>query len=147
MLFTTFLTLFTCATSLAQERKVTGTVKSTEDNSPMPGVNVLIKGKTTGTITDINGSFSIVAPGNNATLVFSFIGFNSQEVPVGDKSTFSIMMAPASQQLGEVVVTALGVERSTKSLQSAVTKVSGASLTQASEHNLGASIQGTCCRC
>jgi len=142
MFFITFLTLFTFATSLAQERNVSGTVKSTEDNSPMPGVNVLVKGKTTGTITDVNGSFSIVAPGNNATLVFSFIGFNSQEVPVGDKSTFTIMMAPASQQLGEVVVTALGVERNTKSLQSAVTKVPGASLTQARELNFGASIQG-----
>jgi TonB-dependent SusC/RagA subfamily outer membrane receptor len=142
MLFTTFLTLFTCATSLAQERKVTGTVKSTEDNSPMPGVNVLVKGKTTGTITDVNGSYSISVPGNNATLVFSFIGFNSQEVPVGDKSTISIMMVPASQQLGEVVVTALGVERNTKSLQSAVSKVSGSSLTQARELNFGASIQG-----
>ena len=142
MLFTTFLTLFTCATSLAQERKVTGTVKSTEDNSPMAGVNVLIKGATTGTITDINGSFSIVVPGNNTTLAFSFIGFNTQEVPVGEKSTFSVLMAPASQQLGEVVVTALGIERSQKSLQSSVTKVPGMSLTAARENNLGSSIQG-----
>jgi TonB-linked SusC/RagA family outer membrane protein len=142
MLFTTFLILFTCATSLAQERKVTGIVKSTEDNSPMPGVNVLVKGTPTGTITDINGSFSLVVPGNNAGLVFSFIGFNSQEVLVADKLTFSIMMAPASQQLAEVVVTALGVERNTKALQSAVSKVSGSSLTQARELNFGASIQG-----
>jgi TonB-linked SusC/RagA family outer membrane protein len=108
----------------------------------MPGVNVLIQGKTTGTITDVNGSFSLVVPGNSAVLVFSFIGFNSQDVPVGDKTTFNIMLASASQQLGEVVVTALGVERSTKSLQSAVSKVSGASLTQARELNFGASIQG-----
>ena len=72
--------------ALAQERKVTGTVTSADDNSPMPGVNVVVQGKTTGTITDVNGSFSITVPGNDAVLVFSFIGYNAQEVAVGGQS-------------------------------------------------------------
>ena len=80
-LFFAFLVVFTCAPSSAQERKVTCTVISAEDNSPMPGVNVIIQGQTTGTITDGNGKYSISVP-NGGVLVFSFIGFNSQNVTV-----------------------------------------------------------------
>ena len=100
LLFAAFLTLFTCAATWAQERKVTGTVKSAEDNSPMPGVNVVVKGKTAGTITDISGNYSISVTGSDATLVFSFIGFNSQEIAVGSQSSINVSMTTSATQLG-----------------------------------------------
>lgn len=141
ILLSAFLVVFTCAPSLAQERKVTGTVISAEDNAPMPGVNVVIQGQTAGTITDANGKYAITVPGG-ATLVFSFIGYNTQNVAVGAGNVVDVTLTSASQELGEVVVTALGIERNTKALQSSVTKVPGMSLTAARENNLGSSMQG-----
>jgi TonB-linked SusC/RagA family outer membrane protein len=142
LLSSTFLIFVFCATSLAQERTVTGTVTSATDNSALPGVYVLVKGTTTGTITDMSGGFSLVAPSSEAVLVISFVGYIKQEIPVGTQSVINVSLAEDVQQLGEVVVTALGVERNAKSLQSSVTKVSGGNFTQARENNFGASIQG-----
>ncbi len=142
LLYVTFLTLFTCAPSLAQERKVTGTVISAEDNSPMPGVNVIIKGKTTGTITDANGTFSINVTGNDQTLVFSFIGFNPQEVAVGSQSVLNVSMTTSATQLGEIVVTSLGIKRERKALTYSAQTVDVARLTESRELNAINSLQG-----
>ena len=125
---------------LAQERVVSGSVKDA-NGAGLAGVSVVVKNSTTGTNTNIDGKFSIsVSP--NAVLVFSFIGYTSQEVTVGNQSVLDVVMAEETTQLGEVVVTALGISRSEKSLQSAVTKVPGVSLAQARENNFGAAIQG-----
>ncbi|MFN7372767.1 MAG: carboxypeptidase-like regulatory domain-containing protein, partial [Cyclobacteriaceae bacterium] len=67
----------------AQGRTITGKVTASEDGSPLPGVNVLVKGTTGGTVTDANGSYTVSVPSEGATLVFSFIGYVSQEVEVG----------------------------------------------------------------
>ena len=123
-----------------RQRVVTGTVKDS-DGAALVGVTVLVKNTTTGAITNAEGKYSISA-GSNDVLVFSFIGYTSQEVTVGTRSTIDVTLATDVEQLGEVVVTALGVTRSTKALQSTVAKVDGASLTQAREINLGSSIQG-----
>jgi TonB-linked SusC/RagA family outer membrane protein len=141
ILLSAFLVVLTCAPASAQERKVTGTVISAEDNLPMPGVNVVIQGQTAGTITDVDGNYAITVP-QGASLVFSFIGYNTQTVAVGTSNVVDVTMTSAAQELGEVVVTALGIERNTKALQSSVTKVPGMSLTAARENNLGSSIQG-----
>jgi TonB-linked SusC/RagA family outer membrane protein len=125
---------------LAQERVVSGSVKD-QNGTGLAGVSVVVKNTTTGTNTGMDGKFSISAA-PNATLVFSFIGYTSKEVAVGNQSVVDVVLAEETQQLGEVVVTALGVERSQKALQSAVTKVPGVSLTQARENNFGAAIQG-----
>jgi TonB-linked SusC/RagA family outer membrane protein len=125
---------------LAQERVVSGSVKDA-NGAGLAGVSVILKGTTTGTNTNMDGKFSISAPAN-ATLVFSFIGYTTQEVAVGSQSVIDVVMAEDIQKLGEVVVTALGVERSQKALQSSVTKVPGVSLTSARENNFGAAIQG-----
>src|SRR5690606_4606521 len=90
---------------MAQERTVTGKVTSQEDGSPLPGVNVVVKGTTTGTATDANGNFSITVPSGEATLVFSFIGLESQEIAVGTRSTIDVALATDVRQLSEVVVT------------------------------------------
>lgn len=113
--------LFCCAFSFvlvawAQERTVTGTVTSTEDGSTLPGVNVLLKGTTTGGVTDADGHYSISVPQSGGTLVFSFIGLLTQEVDIGGRSVVDVAMASDVTQLGEVVVTALGVSRDVKTL-------------------------------
>jgi TonB-linked SusC/RagA family outer membrane protein len=140
MLLLLFLFLI-CSTSVfAQERTVTGSVKDSKGES-LAGVTVLVKGTTTGALSDMGGKYSIkVTPG--ATLVFSFIGYATQEIAAGNQSVIDVVLTESVQALAEVVVTALGIERSTKSMQSAITKVSGANLTQARENNFGAAIEG-----
>lgn len=98
----------------AQNRTVTGTVSSVEGGT-LPGVNVVVEGSTSGTVTDIDGNYSISVD-ENTTLNFSFIGFTSQSVPVGTRSVLDIVMELDAQELEEVVVTALGIEKEAKTL-------------------------------
>ena len=100
----------------AQDRTVSGKVSSADDGVPLPGVNILLKGSTNGTVTDAGGSYRIVIPASGGTLVFSFIGMVTQEVTVTSQQVVDISMASDSQQLGEVVITAMGVKRDVKSL-------------------------------
>ena len=130
-----------CSTAvLAQERQISGSIKDA-NGAGLPGVSIVVKGTTTGTTTNAEGRYSISA-GSNATLVFSFIGYVTQEAAVGNRASVDIVLEEDVLQLGEVVVTALGVERSQKALQSSITKVPGMSLTAARENNLGSSMQG-----
>ncbi|MEM7106867.1 MAG: SusC/RagA family TonB-linked outer membrane protein [Bacteroidota bacterium] len=92
----------------AQERTVTGKVTSVDDGQALPGVNVVLKGTSTGTVTDIDGNYTINVPGGTATLVFSFIGLTSEEVEIGSRSVIDIQMTSDVTQLSEVVVTAYG---------------------------------------
>jgi hypothetical protein len=89
---------------MAQNATVTGKVTSAEDGAALPGVTVLEKGTTNGTSTDAGGNYRI-SVGDNATLVFSFIGMSSQEVAVGSKSTLDVKMASDVSTLSEVIVT------------------------------------------
>src|SRR5688572_12632488 len=102
--------------AFAQERTVTGTVTASEDGLSLPGVSVQIKGTTTGTQTGTNGQYSINVPNANAVLVFSYIGFATQEMNVGSQSVINIALKTDATQLGEVVVTALGVTRQERTL-------------------------------
>ncbi|MBK9390681.1 MAG: SusC/RagA family TonB-linked outer membrane protein [Bacteroidetes bacterium] len=135
-----FLWLVCSVAVLAQDRQITGTVKDA-NGAGLPGVSVVVKGTTSGTTTNAEGKYSINAP-SNATLVLSFIGYVTQEAAVGNRGSVDITLAEDVMQLGEVVVTALGVERSQKALQSSITKVPGMSLTAARENNVGNSMQG-----
>ncbi|UXP32673.1 TonB-dependent receptor [Reichenbachiella agarivorans] len=112
--FILLLTLITCyGHVMAQERIISGTVTSEEDGSPLPGVSVLIKGTTKGTISDVNGLFKLSAQ-EGETLVFSFIGFSVLEKKVTDKSTHNVKMTPSSEQLNDVVVVGSRGEGRTK---------------------------------
>lgn len=104
------------AAAWAQERTVTGRVTSAEDGSALPGVNVVLKGTTTGTVTDTDGNYSLSVPSQGGVLVFSFIGLLSQEVEVGGRSTVDLQMAQDVQQLNEVVVTALGEAKNAREI-------------------------------
>ena len=133
--------LLTCSYAImAQGQVVSGSVKDS-NGAGLPGVTVLIKGTNTGALSNQDGKYSIPATGN-VSLVFSYIGYGSQEIAVGNRSVIDVVLVEEAKQLSEVVVTALGIERSQKSLQSSITKVPGMSLTSARENNLGSSIQG-----
>ncbi len=132
--------VLTSLTAFAQ-RNVTGTVTDPAGKG-MPGVNVIVKGTSTGTTSDANGQYTISMNEGATTLIYSFIGYASQEVEVGSRSSVDVSLAEDITQLGEVVVTALGVERSTKALQYSVTEVSGAKFTEARENNLGNALAG-----
>ncbi|MFA5818404.1 MAG: SusC/RagA family TonB-linked outer membrane protein, partial [Bacteroidales bacterium] len=93
-----------------QQRTITGTV-SDENGKPLPGVNVQVEGTTFGAITDINGKYSITKPNEDAILVFSFIGYNSQKVSASGKTTIDIQLVPALTGLEEVVVVGYGTQK------------------------------------
>ncbi|MEQ8576447.1 MAG: carboxypeptidase-like regulatory domain-containing protein, partial [Fulvivirga sp.] len=100
----------------------TGKVTSTEDGSPLPGVNVVLKGTTFGTVTDLDGNYSLYGP-QGATIVYSFIGLASEEVSTNGNNIIDVAMSADVQQLSEVVVTAYGIERTKKALGYSVSNV------------------------
>ena len=95
----------------SQTITIKGTVTGADDGQTLPGVSVVIKGTNQGTATDVSGNFSLSVPGKSSVLVFSFIGYSSREVPVGNQTTINIELTPEARRLDEVVVTALGVKR------------------------------------
>lgn len=109
ILLTCFMLVFTlCSTALlAQDRTVSGVVTGASDGLPLPGVNILIKGTTTGVSTDANGNYSISVPANT-TLVFRYLGFITREVAVGNQSVLNVSLQEDVQELGEVVVVGYG---------------------------------------
>ena len=110
--------------------------------SGLPGVTVVIKGTTTGTVTDINGNFSLTNVPQTARLIFSFIGMKSQEIPVDGRSAINITMEEAIFGVDEVVVTALGIRREEKALGYAVQQVSGEVLNTVKGVDVGTSLTG-----
>ncbi|MDZ7606663.1 MAG: SusC/RagA family TonB-linked outer membrane protein [Cyclobacteriaceae bacterium] len=99
-----------------QAMTVTGKVTSRDDSESLPGVNVIIGGTDKGTVTDINGSYSIEVPGGTAKLVFSSVGYVTQEVDVANRSIINVVLASDVKALSEIVVTALGIEKDSRTL-------------------------------
>jgi TonB-linked SusC/RagA family outer membrane protein len=127
-------------TAFAQ-RTVSGKVTDAGGNG-MPGVNVIVKGTSVGTTTDASGDYSINVAADATTLVFSFIGYASQEVEIGNRTSVDVTMAEDARELSEVVVTALGVERDVKSLQYSMTTVAGEQFQEARTNNLANQLAG-----
>lgn len=100
--------LWTSYDAISQDRTVSGKATSVEDGSVLPGVNVVVKGTTNGTVTDAEGNYSVTCTAN-ATLVFSFIGLRSEEVPIGERTVVDVQMSVDVTQLSEIVVTGTGV--------------------------------------
>ncbi|MFP4091039.1 MAG: SusC/RagA family TonB-linked outer membrane protein, partial [Cyclobacteriaceae bacterium] len=96
---------FILQAAFAQERTVSGTVTSSDEQQGLPGVNIVVKGQNTGTVTDIDGNYSLRVSSEDAVLVFSFIGYRAQEIPLGQQNTINVQLEPANTQLSEVVVT------------------------------------------
>ena len=112
--------VFVITTTLAQDKSVSGKVTA-EDGSSLPGVNVVLKGTTTGTVTDSDGNYKLDVPGTGSVIVFSFIGFKTTEMTVGNQSVIDLIIASESTQLTEIVVTAVGISREKASLGYGVT--------------------------
>jgi len=125
---------------LAQERLVSGTVKD-ENGDGMPGVNILVKGTASGTASDADGKFSINVPGDEAVLVFTFIGYGTKEVTVGSRTAVDEVLAPDQTSLDEVVVTGYGVDKR-RELTGSVSTVKAKDLTVAPTGNVEQMLQG-----
>ena len=134
--------IFTLSGYVMAQRTVTGSVTAQEDGTPVPGVNVIVKGTSAGTVTDIDGKYQIGVPDDGGILVFSFIGLATEEVQVGSQSVIDMVMTADIKQLTEIVVTAMGVTREEKSLGYAIQSVDGADISQAREPNLVNALQG-----
>ena len=133
---------FSAAVVTAQAQTVTGTVTARSDKGILPGVSVKVKEAQGGTVTDVNGKFSINVPAGGKTLVFSFVGFAAQEVPINGRNNIDVALAESSQELGEVVVTALGISRSEKSIGYAAQQIKGENLTMTRQADFNTSLAG-----
>jgi len=138
MLF--FFTVISTSIILSQGKTVDGIVYDNTGN-PLPGVNVIIKGTSTGIITDMNGKFTITVPSNDAVLVFKFIGFNDQEVQVGDQTSFKITMKEKVEELEQVVVVGYGVQKKSD-VTGSVASVSNDKLTKVPVAGIDQALQG-----
>ena len=134
--------LFLASNVWAQDRTISGNISSDEDGSGLPGVNVIIKGTTVGTTTDVNGSYSLDVPSDGGTLVFSFIGLASQEIEIGARSVVDVVMSSEVEELQEVVVTALGITKEKAALGYAVTSVGGSQLEARPEADIARLLRG-----
>jgi len=137
-----FVLLLTGFTSWAQELTITGKITSGEDQSAIPGANILVKGTQNGTITDAEGNFSLQQQKADAVLVISFVGFETQEVAVNGRNIIDVALPTDATQLSEIVVTALGIEKDKKGLGYTTQSVEGSQLIQARETNLVSSLAG-----
>ncbi|MDX9881669.1 MAG: SusC/RagA family TonB-linked outer membrane protein [Prolixibacteraceae bacterium] len=124
-----------------QERTVSGTVTD-EKGVPLVGVSIVIKGTLKGTTTDFNGKYSLSVPNDQTVLQFSFIGFVVQEIMVADQSAINVTLREDTKAIEEVVVTALGIEKSKKSLTYSTQQVDMSSLTTIKDVSLGNSLAG-----
>ena len=124
----------------AQELNVKGVVTSADDGQPIPGATVVVKGKTTGIITKLDGVYSLKVPGN-ATLIFSFVGLKTQEVAVNNKTTINVVLASATEAIEEVVVVGYGTQKKSV-VTGAISSVKAKDLEKVSPGRVDQALQG-----
>lgn len=122
-------------------KNITGVVLD-QNGDPIIGANVIEKGTTNGVVTSIDGGFTLNVPNNNAVIQVSFIGYDTQELQVGNTTNFTIRLKESSEMISEVVVTALGIKRSEKALGYSVQKVGGDEFTTVKGANIATSLSG-----
>ena len=110
--------------ALAQTREITGKVTSADDGGTMPGVSISVKGTTIGTITDMDGKFSLKAPTDAKTLIFSFVGMTTQEIAIGNQSVINVQLKSQEISVDEVVVVGYGTQKK-RDVTSSISKVKG----------------------
>lgn len=136
IVFTLMLFLFAGLSVFAQDSRMVSGVVTDNTDIPLPGVNVLVDGTNIGTITDVNGEYSINVPEGRTTLVFTYIGFTTATQEIGLGKSLNIIMSEDLVGLDEVVVTALGIKREKKALGYATTEVDGEEINKTGEINL-----------
>lgn len=127
---------------LAQTRVITGTITSSEDKSPIPGVTVVVKGTTIGTSTNVDGKFVLTVPTKYNTILVSYVGMKTKEIALTDASNYDVAMDPDVLNMEEVVVTAIGIPRESKALGYSVQEVGGDEITKASRTDVINSLVG-----
>jgi TonB-linked SusC/RagA family outer membrane protein len=126
----------------AQGFEVTGKVTSADDGSSLPGVSVVVQGTTTGAVTDLNGDYRIQVPDGTVTLMFSFVGMVTQEVPVNGQTMIDVVMESSTLELDEVVVTALGIKRERREVTYQTQKVVDDELTTVAPTRVASALAG-----
>jgi len=126
----------------AQNIQITGTVTSSEDGLPLPGVAVMIKGTTRGTVTNIDGVYTLDVPPDVNTLSFSFVGMKPQEIAIEGRTVINVVLEPDILGIEEVVVTAMGIKKEAKALGYAVQEVSGDKISRAKQADVSKALQG-----
>lgn len=137
-----FLTFFLCVAAYAQNLTVSGTVTDKDTKEPLIGVNVLLKGTTIGTVTDFDGKYTLEVDDSKGTLQFSYISMKTVDEPINGRSTIDVAMASDSEALEEVVVTAMGIKRESKTLTYSAQTVGGKDLNEIKNVNMINSLQG-----
>ena len=141
--FTTFFTAVLLMLNLlvsAQNKTLTGKIIG-DDNLPLPGVSVVVKGTQTGTVTDFDGNFTLTVPADAKTLVFTFVGLKSKEVEIGNQTTFNITLSEETVGLEEVVVVGYGVQKK-ESVVGAITQIDNQALVRSGVSNVTNAITG-----
>jgi TonB-linked SusC/RagA family outer membrane protein len=126
---------------MAQEKTISGSVRSSNGNAPLERVSIKVLGTTRGTLTDANGNFSITAS-SGQVLQFTYVGFTTYETTVGSSSSLEITLTPRGEQIGEVVVTALGIKKERKALGYSVTDLNAQELMKNKNTNIVNSLAG-----
>ena len=127
---------------MAQTVTIKGTVTSADDGLPIPSVAVTVKGTTLGTLTDLDGKYSITAPSGAQTMTFTFVGMKTATETIGTRTTIDVVMETDMLGLDEVVVTALGITREKKALGYSVSDVKGDAVANTRETNIVNALQG-----
>lgn len=127
-------------TILLQEQLVSGKVTSSDGES-LPGVNIVLKGTTEGTITDADGNYSINVPSENSVLVFSYIGYTREEITVGSQTVINLTMMPDITSLQEIIVVGYGEQRK-ETLTGSVSNIKGEEITKSPSSNVSANLAG-----
>ena len=117
--------LFALNNAFAQNRKITGVVTGADDGQPLPGVSVMVQGTKVGTLTDGDGKFTLNVPSNSETLIFTFIGYATQNLTIGGGNTYNVRLATSTRQLTEVTVTDGYAVQSKKSYTGSATTIGG----------------------
>ncbi len=126
----------------AQNSQVSGQVLDSQTQKPLPGVNILVVGTSTGAATNSSGNYSLTAPSMQDTLRFSFIGYKTLKVPINGQHTINVSLKPTTITGNQLVVTALGIKRESKSLGYSTQEVEGESLAETHEPNLTNALSG-----
>jgi TonB-linked SusC/RagA family outer membrane protein len=133
--------LFLCTLTFAQSRQITGRVTDQKDGNALPGVTVKVKGTNSGTVTTPDGSYKLEVPAQGAFLVFSFVGYDDQEIAVGSQKSINVVLSTGNKDLSEVVVVGYGTQNR-RELTGAVSKISGKEVANQPIVSFESAIQG-----
>lgn len=136
------LSILTLSAASLYAQTVRGVVNDADSNEPLPGVNILLQGTTIGTSTNVDGEFELALPNLDGVLVVTFIGYNTTEVPINNRSYIEIKLSLSTIIADDIIVTALGLRRERRSLGYSVQEISGDQLDKARENNLVNSLTG-----